>query len=122
MRVDLARLGEFQCSPRSCHGAASCEDLAGPCCLFQACGDVDRIAADEGASFASAADDDVAGVDADPKPRPFVEKPLVSPLHRERGVQRPLGMVLERIRRPEHGHHGIACELLDRSAGGLDLG
>ena len=121
LRVDLVRLGELECSPRGRDGAVSHEDLAGPCCLFQACGDIDRIAADERASFASAADDDVAGVDADPKLRPFVEEPLVPPLHRERGVQRALGVVLERFRRPEHGHHGIACEFLDRSARGLDL-
>jgi len=47
---------------------------------------------------------------------------LEAPLHRERGVQRPLCMILERIRRAESSHHRVACELLDRPTGRRDLG
>ena len=47
---------------------------------------------------------------------------LVQPsLHRQRGVERTLGVVLLRRRRPEDGHHRVAGELLDRAARELDL-
>ena len=36
-------------------------------------------------------------------------------------MQRPLGVVLERLGNTEHGHHRIAGELLDRPPGASDL-
>ena len=51
-----------------------------------------------------------------------VAEQLAQPLlHRERRVQRALGVVLLRGRGAERGHHGVADELLDRAAGALDL-
>ena len=42
-------------------------------------------------------------------------------LHRERGVECALGVVLERLGDAEDGHDRVAGELLDRPAGALDL-
>ena len=39
----------------------------------------------------------------------------------ERGAHRALGVVLVRNRGTEHGHHGVADELLDRAAEALEL-
>ena len=41
--------------------------------------------------------------------------------HRQRRVQRALGVILQRGGRAERGHDRIAGELLDRPAGALDL-
>jgi hypothetical protein len=61
--------------------------------------------------------DDLAGVDAHSQREPLLQ----AVLHRKRRVQRPLRVVLERLRRAEGGHHGIPRELLDRPAGAPDL-
>jgi hypothetical protein len=37
-------------------------------------------------------------------------------LHLPRGAHRPEGVVLAHPRQPEHGHHGVADELLDHPA------
>ena len=42
--------------------------------------------------------------------------------NRERRTDRPLGIVLVRDRGAEHGHHGVADELLDGAAEALELG
>ena len=52
----------------------------------------------------------------------IAEQLLEPPLHRQRGVQRALCVILLRGRRTEGRHHGIADELLDRAAGAGDLG
>ena len=62
-------------------------------------------------------DDDLARLDADPR----LEIQLVHLLeHRKGGAHGALGVVLVRLRRPECRHHGIAGELLDRTAVPLD--
>ena len=43
-------------------------------------------------------------------------------LHRERGVQRALGVILVRLGHPEGGHDRVARVLLHGAAGSLDLG
>ena len=43
-------------------------------------------------------------------------------LHPQRRPERAVGVVLVRDRHAERGHHGVADELLDRAALGLDLG
>ena len=85
--------------------------------LLEPGGDVDGVAGDERAAFARAAGDDLARVDADPKLERPVEERLEPALHRERGVQRPLGVVLVRLGDAEDGHDRVAGELLDRAAG-----
>jgi len=62
-------------------------------------------------------DDDLSGVHADPHRQTAGQ----TPQHREGGVQRALRVVLQRDRRAERSHHGVARELLDRPAGLLDL-
>ena len=42
-------------------------------------------------------------------------------LHRQRGMQRALRVILERRRRAEHRHDRVSCELLDGPACDLDL-
>ena len=69
----------------------------------------------------AAPDDDLARVDADAHLDLAAEELAQSLLHRERRVERALGVVLECRGRAEHGHHRIAGELLDRAAGELDL-
>jgi len=82
--------------------------------------DVDGVAGHERASFARTVDDDLAGVHADPQLE-VAELLFEAPLHRERGVQRPLRVVLERRRCSEGRHHGVAGELLEGAACALDL-
>src|SRR6266540_514493 len=69
---------------------------------------------------AQTVDDDLAGVHADPQLE-VAELLFEAPLHRERGVQRPLRVVLERRRCSEGRHHGVAGELLEGAACALDL-
>src|SRR5205085_11985025 len=101
-------------------GALANKNRAGGCSLLQPPGDVDRIAADEGASCTSVPDDHVACVDPDPQlklPREQLRQPA---LHRERGMECTLGVVLKRVRCAEGGHHRVTDELLDRPADALD--
>jgi hypothetical protein len=52
----------------------------------------------------------------------LVAEQLAQPaLHAERRVERALRMILERGRRAEGRHHGVADELLDRASRLLDL-
>ena len=73
-------------------GADQC--LARGSCLLEACGDVDRVAGDE--RLALAADDDLAGVDADPRLEAVLgdRRP-----HLRRGANSTQCVVL--VRRPE---------------------
>ena len=66
-------------------------------------------------------DDDLARLDADPEREHAVEVGSEPALHRERRVQRPLGVVLVRLGNAEDRHHRVARELLDRAAGAADL-
>jgi Adenylate and Guanylate cyclase catalytic domain len=62
-------------------------------------------------------DDDLPGVDADPQPKTSPKQLLESPPHREGRFERSLGVVLLGGGRTEHGHDGVAGELLDSPAG-----
>jgi hypothetical protein len=59
---------------------------------------------------------------ADPQRQRVAEERLHPPPHRERGVQRALGVILQRVRSSERSHHCIAGELLDGASGVGDLG
>ena len=102
-------------------GALAGEHLARLRRLLETIGDVDDVSCDEGPSFVRDADDDVPGVHSDAKLELAVEETLHPLLHRERGMQRALSVVLERSRSTEHRHHGVAGELLDGPARQLDL-
>ena len=72
--------------------------------------------------MAEAAGHDRAGVDADVKRhrlaepcRPLIAEPRAAAEHVERGVERPLRIVLMGDRCAEHRHHGIAHELFDEA-------
>ena len=99
---EQSRLGADQCL--SCGGR-----------LLEAGCDVDGIAGDE--RLALSADDDLAGVDADPSLEPVLRD---RGAHLRGGPNRAQGVVLVRDRDPEHGHHRVADELLDRAAVALD--
>ena len=77
------------------------------------------------AGFDVEADERLAGVDADAQPqRRAAERRQVaaSSQIRRRRADRPLGIVLVGRRDAEDADHGIADELLDDAAVGLDLG
>ena len=120
LRLDRLAFGELERAPGSGDGPLSDEDLSRLGALLQPRGNVDRIAGHERAALARLPDDDLAGVDPDAKLQPLVQL-THPPQHRQRRVQRPLGVVLERGGRAERGHHRIARELLDGAAGVLDL-
>ncbi len=112
---------EFEGASRRGDRAGADEDLSGRCTLLQSGTNVDGVACDERAALPRPTDDDVAGVDADAQRESAAEDIAQPSLHAERGMQGPLGVVLERRRRTEDRHHGVAGELLDGAAGGLDL-
>ena len=97
------------------------EGFAGRRRLLEARTHVDGVAGDEPASLPRAADDDLPCVDADPQCELVAEELAKPPVHRERGVQRTLRVILERRRRAEGRHHRVANELLNRPAGRFDL-
>ncbi|MBM2824230.1 MAG: hypothetical protein HW413_2976 [Thermoleophilia bacterium] len=119
--LDRLRLRELERATRGRDRSLADEDLARLRGLLQSRRHIDRIASDEGAAFARLADDDLARVDPDPQCERLAEELMQAPLHRQRPVQRALGVILERCRGAEHRHHGVADELLDRSARGFDL-
>ncbi len=97
---------------------------------LQAAGPVDRLA-DHGEvlsrAFVESPDHDVAGVDAHPHgERHAVARAelgvqrIERVAHRQRGSDGEVGILLARATQPEHGHDGIADELLDHAAVGLD--
>jgi len=82
--------------------------------------DVDGVASHERAALARATGDDLAGLDADPELERAAER-LEPAVHRERGMQRTLGVVFVRLGDAEDGHDRVAGELLDRTARADDL-
>ena len=91
------------------------QDLARPRRLLEARRDVDGLARRE--RRVGVVDDDLARLDADPG----LEAELVNLLEdRQRGADRPLGVVLVGARDAERRHHGVAGELLHRPAVRLD--
>jgi hypothetical protein len=78
--------------------------------------DVDGVARDEcvALSVGSLTGDDLARVDADPD----LDLDRVAEL--QRCAHGPERVVLVHLRHAEHGHHGVADELLDRAAVTLD--
>ena len=86
------------------------QDLSRACRLLEPGGDVDRVAGDERVALAG---HDGARVDPDPhlQAEPVHDLPQL-----RRRPCRAQRIVLARHRDPEHGHHGIADELLHRSA------
>ena len=91
------------------------QDLARFRELLEAGGDVDRLAGCE--RGVAGAGHDLAGLDADPS----LELELVDAVEDlERCTDGALRVVLVRLRDPERGHDGVACELLDCSAVALD--
>jgi hypothetical protein len=120
LRLDCRLLLELEGAAGRRRRARADENLAWFGRLLQPRRHVDGVAAHERARFARPRGDDVAAVDADPQLEPLVELAhAVS--HRQGGVERPLGVVLERDRSAECGHDGVAGELLDRAAGALHL-
>ncbi len=83
--------------------------------LLEARSDVDGVARDE--RLALAADDDLAGVDADPRLEPVLGD---RGAHLRGSTDRAQGIVLMRDRDPEDRHDRVADELLHRSAVALD--
>ena len=95
--------------------------------LLEPGGDVDRVAGREPLVAGGLAGDDLAGVDAgadrhrDAVVALELDVQRVEPgAHVERRADGPQGVVLVRLRHPEHGHDGVADELLDRPAVALD--
>src|SRR6266542_2403432 len=122
LRVDRPRLSEFECAAdgRDCPFAD--EDLARAGGLLQPRADVDGVAGHERAALTGPPDDDAAGVDPDAKGETIAEQLREAPLHRERDMERALGVVFVRRRSAERSHHRVTDELLDRAARPLDLG
>ena len=120
-RFDRSRCRELERSRDGRDGALAGEHLARLRSLLEPIGDVDDVSCHEGPSLVRDADDDVPGVHSDAEPELAVEETPHPLLHRECGMQRALGVVLERGRSAEHRHHGVACELLDGPARPLDL-
>ena len=89
--------------------------------LLEAIGDVHGVARDEGPSFARRADDDVSRVHTDAELELATEEAVHPLLHRQRRMQRALGVILERSRSTEHRHDSVTGELLDRATRELDL-
>ena len=121
LRLDRLRSAELEGATRKRDRALANHDLAGRRSLLEPGGDVDRIAGNEGASFARLVDDHLARVDADSQAKLIPEELAQPPLHRQTGMQRPFRVILERRWGAKDGHHGIPDELLDRPAGSLDL-
>ena len=82
------------------------QDLARSGSLLEPGGDVDRVTRDERVALAR---DDRPRVDPDPRVQPQLLHD-VAQLHRR--ARRPQRVVLGRDGDPEHGHHGVADELL----------
>ena len=123
-RLDRLGLESFADEPA---GGVADQGLAGRGGLLQARGDVDRVAGDERLALGRIACHDLtavdAGADRDLHAPAALEVAVEAPqllLQLERRPHRPPGVVLERGRHSEHGHHGVADELLDGPAVALD--
>ncbi len=91
------------------------ESLTRRCSLLEPRSDVDGVSGDE--RLRVAADDDLAGVDADPRVEPVLDDGRA---HLGRSAHRPQRVVLVRDRDPEDRHDRVADELLDGPAVPLD--
>jgi len=89
--------------------------------LLEAGADIDRVARDERAALPRPADDHLSCVDADAKGEPLAEQLVQAPLHRQRGIQGSLGVILSGRRRSEDGHDRVTDELLDGPSAEGDL-
>ncbi|HEX5469452.1 MAG TPA: hypothetical protein VFW80_10445 [Gaiellaceae bacterium] len=121
LRLERARLAELEGLADERGGALADEYLAGACRLLESRRDVHGIASRERAPFARAPDDDLASVHANPQ-REAVGKELPEALeHPQRGLQRPLRVVLLRGRSAEHGDDRVSDEFFDRPPAERDL-
>jgi len=120
-RIYVPTVAELECPARRCDGALSAEHFAWLGRLLEASSDVHGIAGDEGTALARGTDDHFARVQADAHGQISVERVQKASLHRERGMQRPLRVILVRSRGSEDRHHRVSRELLDRAARALDL-
>jgi hypothetical protein len=118
---DHRRLVELERPANRLDGPLADDDLAGRGALLQAGADVDCVSGDERASLARRADDDAARVHADTELELLAEERAEPALHRQRGVESALGVILLGDRRAERRHDRVADELLDRPTGLLDL-
>jgi hypothetical protein len=103
------------------------QDLARGRGLLEAGGDVHRVAGHQALTARWIPGDDFAGVHADARREPdamVAFEVVVRRLERlPHSVRRPNGserVVLVELRDPEHRHHGVADELLDRPAVSFD--
>ena len=99
------------------------EDAVDRCVRLEPRRGVDDVAGDHALALlrpGAERDERLPGVDADAELELglLVEDPVADG---ERGADRALGVVLVRDRRAEHGHHGVADELLDCAAEALEL-
>jgi hypothetical protein len=122
LRLDRRRRPELEGATGERDGALAGEHLPRRCGLLESRRDVDRVAGDERAARARLADDHLSGVHADANAERASEDVGYPPPQRQRGMERPLGVVLVRSGGAEHRHDGVARELLQRAARELDLG
>ncbi len=121
LRVDRECRPQLEGAVHRLGGSGADDGRTGLCRLLEPGSNVDRVAGDEGAALARLPCDDLTGVHTDAKLEPPVEHRLEALLHGERGVECPLGVVLERLRDAEDSHDRVAGELLDRPPGAVDL-
>jgi hypothetical protein len=109
-------------------GRGSEEDLARLRRPLQTRRDVDGIADDERVSSPGISDHDLTGIDADPRLDLLAEslsdldvQLAERPGHRVGRSHRAERVVLVQAGNAEHGHHGVADELLDLAAVAFEL-
>ncbi len=103
------------------------KNLSGRGRLLEAGGDVHRVAGHQALTARRIPGDDLAGVHADPRREPdamvafeVVVQRLERLPHAVRRPNRSERVVLVELGDPEHRHHGVADELLDRPAVSFD--
>ena len=120
-RLDGALVSELESSSDRCHRAFTGEHLPRCSGLLQTGADVDGVPRHEGAALAGHSYDDVACIYSDPQLELVPEELDQPTLHRERGVQGTLRVILLGRRGAECGHDRVAGELLHGPSGALDL-
>ena len=107
--LQLERAGILDDQACSCETVCgrSDEDLARPRGLLESRREVHRLACGEGGL--GVLDDELAGLDADPRFEPELFDGLA---HRERGAGCPFGIVFVGLRNAERRQHRVSCELL----------
>ena len=110
-------------------GLVADQDLAGVGGGLEPSCRVHGVAGDAAEVGRISADEHLAGVHADPtgEPNPVVAFELVVEVlerraHVDGGADRAERVVLVELRDAEHGHHGVADELLDRAAVAFERG